>query len=381
MPHSVPSMLDMEPAASAVTSSACGTDAGRRRRVLLLHGSPIMHYRVPVYNYFRARFQKDGVDFSVAGPDIPPDMAAAVRFPYHPMRRSLQSWLRAIRAEQAEAVILFSGLRNLFILPLIVLLRALRIPVIYWGHGVRLSNTDAHRRLYTFLHRSCNSIILYSEDLKRYVAEKYWANVFVANNTLYLGDLPEPPSPDRRRLILRRHGVETQQNIIFTGRMQVRKRIGELLAAVHVLNRPDLGVVLVGPDTERVLPKRMPERVVHIPGLYGPELFELMMACDVYCCPGWVGLNIVDAMACGLPFVTAAQESHAPEIMYLKNGRNGLLVPEARAHHLADGLARLLDDAGLRQKMAAEARDTYRREASIERMYEGFISAINHVVA
>ncbi|MFC1761555.1 glycosyltransferase family 4 protein [Planctomycetota bacterium] len=216
--------------------------------------------------------------------------------------------------------------------------------------------------------------------MKQYINPNERHKIVVANNTLCLGDPPEPPSPGKKQAILKKHSVHTRSNIIFTGRMQRRKRVGDLLAASERMSVPELGVILVGPDVERVLPSVLPAGVTHIPTLYGKELLELMVACDICCCPGWVGLNIVDAMACGLPFVTEDLPDHGPEIMYLRDGYNGMIVPPRSIDQLAAKLMQLLKDDELRLRMSKQARKTYLKDASIERMYQGFRESVVRVL-
>jgi len=352
-----------------------------RRRVLLLHGEPITHYRIPIYNYFFTRFHEERLALSVAGPGIHKHSPVSATFPFRHVHMTLSACLQAIRLEHPDAVILFSGLRNRFIFPLVWLLRSRRIPVIYWGHGINLQKKQSHRELYALLHRSCNSIILYAEHLKQYIHKREWKKIVIANNTLCLGDLPEFPSPAEKRMTLREYGIHTHPNIVFVGRMQKRKRVEDLLAAISLAPIRGLGVVLVGRDVENVLPKSLPANVTHIPAFYGQGLMKLMMACDVCCCPGAVGLNIVDAMACGLPFVTQSGANHGPEIMYLKNGQNGILVPSGSIEELACALTRLLLDRALRTRMSMQAIKTYTEEASIERMFQGFHESVLRAMA
>jgi len=349
------------------------------KRVLLLHGGLISHYRVPIYNYLLSRFRDTGIDFSIAGSAIQSDSPSPVDFPFYKIHMSLVAWLQVVRAVRPDAVILFSGLRHLFLLPFVWILRTMNIRVIYWGHGIDLSNKQAHRSLYSFLHSSCHAIILYSEHLRQYIDKKNWYKVFIANNTLCLCNLPFSLSQSERLSILASHNISTAKNVIFTGRIQKRKRILDLLEAAKTIRKEDVGVILVGPNTDNVLPEQLPPEVTYIRALYGEELLKLMMACDVYCCPGAVGLNLVDAMACGLPFVTEDVEYHGPEIMYLKNGENGIVVPKGRSDLLAGALMMLLNDDELRHKMAECAKDTYNREASIEQMYQGFIKSVRYV--
>lgn len=351
----------------------------KKTRVLLMHGEPILHYRVPIYRYFCQKFSKDNIDFTVAGPSIHQEKLTEMGFPFEEMPGSFMAWVKVLNSKKPNVVILFSGLRNLFIFPFILLLRLKKIKVIYWGHGINLSNKKSLRTAYRYLHRLSDEIILYAEHLKRYVDRSQWPKVSVAPNTLHLEVCPNQLTLEERLATLERYNIDTTKNIIFVGRMQKRKRINDLLKAHSFMQTHDIGVVLVGPDVEGVLPKSLPDKVIHIPCLYGKKLFDLMMACDICCCPGWVGLNIVDAMACGLPFVTEDVE-HAPEIMYLKDGINGVLVPRERIDILSETLLKMMGDESCLRRMGDAARLTYQEEASIERMYQGFFHAIQSVV-
>lgn len=350
-------------------------------RVLLLHGEPILHYRIPIYNYFLSHFKQEGIHFLVAAPAVQGDCPTPVQFPLCRISVGLGGALRCIVRERPDVVILFSGLRNLFILPLVWILRRTRVRVVYWGHGINLSDKQSHRGLYRFLHRSCHSIILYTGHLKEYVDRDSWHKVFVANNTLCLDSVPDSLSPAERLSVLASHNITTDKNVIFVGRMKARKRVTDLLHAAELVETEGVGVVLVGPDLDHVLPHPLSPRITHIPALYGERLLKLMMACDVYCCPGWIGLNIVDAMACGLPVVTEDSVDHGPEVVYLKDGKNGVLVPKGRADLLAKALDTLLADDVLLRRMGSCARKTYIEEASIDRMFQGFSESIRYVLS
>ena len=42
--------------------------------------------------------------------------------------------------------------------------------------------------------------------------------------------------------------------------------------------------------------------------------------------PGMVGLNIIESFATAVPMVTTDCRIHSPEIVYLENGRNGIMT-------------------------------------------------------
>ncbi len=109
--------------------------------------------------------------------------------------------------------------------------------------------------------------------------------------------------------------------------------------------------------------------------IYGDERFDLLSAADVYCIPGAVGLSIVDAFHCGLPFVTEEGDESA-EIAYLKHGENGFVVPRGDVNELARSLLLLLDNDDLRRRFSQRLGRRYAVNASIERLCEGFVACI-----
>jgi glycosyltransferase involved in cell wall biosynthesis len=161
------------------------------------------------------------------------------------------------------------------------------------------------------------------------------------------------------------------------GRFQKRKRIDHLIDAIRLMNRPDVGLILAGPDIEGVLSNISGPNIYKLGPIYDARRFDLLSASDVYCLPGAVGLSIVDAFHCGLPFVTEEGDESA-EIAYLKRGENGFEVPRRNVSELARRLLMLLDDDELRARFSAAARREAAVNASIEQLSEGFAQALRY---
>ena len=104
----------------------------------------------------------------------------------------------------------------------------------------------------------------------------------------------------------------------------------------------------------------------------------MLSSADVYCIPGALGLSIVDAFYCGLPIVTEDSDE-SPEIMYLKNGINGFIVPQGNIPLLAAKLQILLNDDDLRKQFSIEAKKEIHTNGHIDKMCQGFIDALNFV--
>jgi glycosyltransferase involved in cell wall biosynthesis len=144
------------------------------------------------------------------------------------------------------------------------------------------------------------------------------------------------------------------------------------------MKRPDVGLIFVGPDPEGVLTDIKGENVFKLGPIYGDKRFDLLSAADVYCLPGAVGLSIIDAFYCGLPFVTEDGDPSA-EIAYLKDSVNGFIVPPDNIPVMAEKLLFLLDNEGIRQKFSDAARKEVAENASIDRMCAGFRDALLYV--
>lgn len=110
-----------------------------------------------------------------------------------------------------------------------------------------------------------------------------------------------------------------------------------------------------------------------------PDLDRYTPNADVFALPSFAeGLpNVVlEACACGVPCVATAVDG-TPEVLF--DGVNGFLVPPGDASLLADRLARLLRDAGLRRRMGDAGRELVRGQftfAAQAKRYAAFFEEI-----
>jgi glycosyltransferase involved in cell wall biosynthesis len=81
------------------------------------------------------------------------------------------------------------------------------------------------------------------------------------------------------------------------------------------------------------------------------------------------GMVIVEAMAYGLP-VVASRSGGIPDI--IRDGENGLLVPERDVAALADAIQRVIDDGALAARVASAARDDVRHRFAPARIATAF---------
>ncbi|MXX51974.1 MAG: glycosyltransferase family 4 protein [Chloroflexi bacterium] len=95
------------------------------------------------------------------------------------------------------------------------------------------------------------------------------------------------------------------------------------------------------------------------------DIEAVYAAADVYVCASdfeSYGIANLEAMACGLPVVSTRRGGPAETILH---GETGYLVDAGDVDALADGVLRLLRDAGLRARMGAAGRRRLRESFSI----------------
>lgn len=347
------------------------------KKVVLLHQREILHYRVAIYNRLSDYLRQRGWSLVVVAQGVQQDSPHAVNFELQTVAARTTHILRALRAQRPQAVILFVNARERYLFPVLFALRWWRIPAIYWGHGVDLEHKHSHikRIVYGLEYRLCTALILYSGDQRKYIAPRLHRKTFIARNTIDTSLLKF--SGRAAEEVLAKYGIATRRNIICVGRLQRRKRIGDLVAAFERIAGDDRGLILVGPDVDGCVRDVRHARIYKLGALFGDQLTALLEAADVYCMPGHVGLSIVDALFYGLPFVTEDVD-HAPEIMYLKHGVNGYMVPAGDIDALAARLDTLLKDDVLRAQFSNAARRTIAEEASMELMFAGFVEALSY---
>ncbi|MBE0565298.1 MAG: glycosyltransferase, partial [Krumholzibacteria bacterium] len=101
------------------------------------------------------------------------------------------------------------------------------------------------------------------------------------------------------------------------------------------------------------------------------DLDRVMGAADVFVMSSlWEGLPLVllEAMAAGLPVVAYAIDG-VREVV--SDGASGLTVPAGEAGALADALAALARDPGLRQRLGAGAGAVVRERYSFDALVDG----------
>jgi len=182
----------------------------------------------------------------------------------------------------------------------------------------------------------------------RYLAEiaAHWGlsedRMFVVTN----------PTPPPRELEPERLEPGT---FVFVGRLTRQKALRNALAAVELV--PAARLVLVGDGPERAELERLAgERVEFRGSLSRDEALRTVAGAEAALLSSdWENLphSAVEALSVGVPVVATAVGG-VPEVV--RDGENGLLVAPGRTEALAAAMRRLLEEQGLRERLAAGAK-------------------------
>ena len=161
--------------------------------------------------------------------------------------------------------------------------------------------------------------------------------------------------------------------ILFLGRIEAAKGVGELLAACARLTRrhPGLQLVLAGDGALDWARHRANElgigENVDLPGwLEAGEREEQLARAWLFCLPSHaegLPMAMLEAMAAGVP-VVASRVGAIPETVI--DGIDGLLVPPGSVDALEEALDRLLTDRMLHLRLACAALGSIERNYSTE---------------
>jgi glycosyltransferase involved in cell wall biosynthesis len=262
-----------------------------------------------------------------------------------------------------------------------------------WGHGANLQRQTASR-LSESLKRRYSRLphwwFAYTEGSKERVARLGYPEdrITVVQNavdTLGLQRQVDLIGVDDAQEFSNLHGLTPGHVGLFLGSLYTEKRLDFLVEAAAYAHEIDPSFsLLIGGDG----PARAPLEAsiadlpyVHYLGrLDGEQRAMALRASDVMLMPGLVGLGILDAFAAGLPLITTDLDFHSPEIEYLENGRNGVLLPgDATAQAFGDSVAAVLADQVQKDSLKEQSRSDaqrYSTESMVERFKVGVMRAL-----
>jgi glycosyltransferase involved in cell wall biosynthesis len=351
-------------------------------KTVLLISNKVLHYRVSVYNYLHRRFRESDWEFKVASNAIQAENRLKLQFEFHELRFIFSEYRRLIETIKPDVVILHLHLKHRILWVLLHWLKFKGIPIVNWTKGANLDKPESTFRyqMFNYVHSLSDALLLYSARQTDRIKPRSRHKIFTANNTVNFEDYPEVKQT--REEIKTEFGIRFEKMILFAGTMGIdgeRKKVDHLIEIFNQLDRPDIGLILVGGGLSEDRKARLNSKnTMHLGQVHDENnlrISKLFKAADVFVVPGHVGLGLNQAFYWGLPAVT--EDCHQPpEIQYLKQGRNGFIVPENDLAALKEKMLYLLDNDEVRSEFSKHAREDILKEASIEGMFLSFRKAV-----
>lgn len=293
--------------------------------------------------------------------------------------------IRAMLAEESP--------RSVTLPMLMAYAKARRIPLGLWGHfssNTRpMGSPSPLDRYRLFLASRADVCVTYTEQqAAALVALLPHDRVRVARNTLDTDTLfsehdrllAEGKTNTRTRL-----GLDPEAlTIVYIGRLIEAKGVNLLLDVFQQvqLERKAQLVLIGGGSSREGLERRIAEeRIsdVHFAGAItdladsAPHIF----AADVMLVPGYLGLQVNHAFALGVPIVSRRSPGpgryHSPEVDFVQNGQNGLLVESPDPDTFARAVLTVASDPAFGRNAQAYARS----HLNIEHMVDGLEGAVH----
>jgi glycosyltransferase involved in cell wall biosynthesis len=245
-----------------------------------------------------------------------------------------------------------------------------------------------------YIYRHSDAVVVYGEHVKRFLVEEGVPpeRIFIAGNAVD-NDLYSGHVSDEEKTALRQSLAigPDQKIVLYLGRLEDGKGLEYLLQAFASAAVGDAVLVLAGTGSLKAELIKIVEQLgiterVRFPGYVRVEdTVKYYASACVYVLPSvttrlfkepW-GLVVNEAFNQSLP-VIASDCVGAAAGGFLRDGENGMVVPERNVDALRAAIEKVIMDDELRTSMAAAAR-TAIRTWDQKAMAQGFLDAIEYV--
>lgn len=327
-------------------------------------------YRMTLYGLLRENLREDGINLRlIHAQGLSEDQAkgdhSSLDWAEHQAMREISVagkqvlWQPAFNAARnADLIITEQASKQLFNIVLAYGQGLLKTRHAFWGHGKNfqaaiegetgegLKRTLTSKAHWFFSYNELSSQAAIDAGMP---ADRV-TSVMNSTDTLRIRRVLASLPLDNDALVRAELGIGSGPVVVYVGGIYSLKRPAFLVEAAKHLRElvPDVELLVIGDGSLGNLVKEAANSHdwIHAVGAqYGDERVRLASIGALQMMPGLVGLNIVDAFALGVPTITTDIDYHSPEIDYLEDGVNGVIVagdPTAETYGAA--VAEILND-------------------------------------
>lgn len=259
-------------------------------------------------------------------------------------------------------------------------------PVIGWGLGAPVIDgisfpknilSIVQKRFRRRFLLSLDGVISYSNSgAEEYITEGVpRERISIATNAVVARPTESPPARSKE--------IRGHLRVLFVGRLQARKRLGNLfLACANLPSDLQPLVWIIGDGPAGVHFQNYAKEVYHqvefLGAQYGSALRSYYLEADLFVLPGSGGLAVQEAMAHGLPVIVAEGDGTQSDLV---RKENGWLVPPDDVDALTQALAGALADVKSLRLKGLESLRIVKDEVNLESMVESFVFALNKITS
>lgn len=284
----------------------------------------------------------------------------------------LKGLIGTIKELKPDVVIISSNLRWLQNYSIFALRGTGHFKIIVWTPGTAEHFGILSRMLSPYSHKSfCNKYIdgflVYTNIGRRCMEGKDLPKdkIFVFNNTIDIDNNRKIYNALNEREISRilgGFGISSFKNIVFLGRMIKEKDPNMVLDYFNeiVKRTSDIQCIIIGEGhLLNELKKNASDKIIFTGAIFDEKVIAaIIKSAKLIISARRVGLNINHAFSYGKPLVTFRGYDHSPEIEYLEDGKNGLLLDPNNFEKNVAEIISLLTDEERYNKMAKAAWET-----------------------
>jgi len=188
------------------------------------------------------------------------------------------------------------------------------------------------------------------------------------------------PSNSEIETVRKEHGLTPDSRVaLFCSGMYSKKRLGLLIVAAEEVRRvvPSFVLILAGAGGDEgiaIEASRKHDFIRYVGPIFGRRKAAFFAISRLVVMPGLVGLGLVDAFHHGVPTVVTEYRYHSPEIVYLRDGENGIMAEDSR-EGLTQAMIRLATDDQMHNKLVAGCKIAGKK-FTIEEMVKRFTGGI-----
>lgn len=292
-------------------------------------------------------------------------------------------------ADSVVCVISLTSISNIFYS---AIARIYSIPFFWWGHSKNFSKSGFFERAKNELKllSTCwsNGVLAYTDqERERFLQSRFLRNKIVISlgNTLDTESIISIRNESHHHILPKEAFVNKMRNkslIGIIGRLHEKRnaRLAIDLFLEVFSTKKDLLLLIIGDGEEYHRLNEYygaKEGILFVGGIEDEkELAYYMSRIEFFIHAGLVGLNLVHAMCYEKPNLVINLPIHSPEIDYLKNGENGLLLNDV--NEMKKNILSLLDNKDEIKRLGKNALNDIKSTYNIKRMAANFIKILDY---